>query len=121
MTLARGMEPLRGNLKKVFEHWEEQDGLCWYCGTKCFLNLERYALGDQDQPDNLATLEHLFSRVRQRANPNVRVDYRKNPARLGNTTVMACRECNRAKGKWTFLLNRSNGRMERPSGNNQTA
>ena len=90
----------------VAQHWLAQDGLCWYCGRKCWLNWEAYQLGEQ--PADLATLEHLFSRGTtdgKRATPKglTRKD----------STVMACAECNKDKGHWTLLMTFGDARIRR--------
>jgi hypothetical protein len=86
--------------------YNKQDGLCWYCGVKCWIAPRRVAI--KDVGPNMATLEHRFSRWIEGGTA-----HRPRPS---NEFVMACYKCNHSKGNWSDALNRSGARMVHPRG-----
>jgi len=70
--------------RRVARLHDLQGGLCWYCGRLCAIQ----APGVSAQIAHLATLEHL----------------------RGGGTVMACYECNHAKGSWSDRLSKEQAR-----------
>jgi 5-methylcytosine-specific restriction endonuclease McrA len=73
-------------LRKRRERLWKQDPRCFYCGRVTVL---KQCGRHETEPDNLATLEHLRSRLdagRQEPNDG-----------KATRTVLACRKCNNAK------------------------
>ena len=75
--------------KKREKLWKENEGKCCYCNILTVLPTEKNA---NFFPDNLATLDHLINKLEKN---------RKTPNRSNqNRVVLACRNCNHARGKF---------------------
>lgn len=68
------------------ELWEKQQGRCFYCQRQTFLLPSQPGIPN---PPDLATFDHVISKCRLK---------RKGMTNVQNNKVIACRECNQAKG-----------------------
>jgi hypothetical protein len=67
------------------------DPHCWYCGIRLTAFTEAVT-PEGGAPEDSATVEHLFSRVRYRQRP------------LPGIRVLACLACNRDRNTWSLAL-----------------
>lgn len=75
-------------LKNLRKRLYEIDPLCPFCGVKMILPQD---VPHQTYPDNLCTIEHIYSRFNpKRSKPNLNGERRR---------MICCRKCNMARGR----------------------
>lgn len=88
------------NVRKRREKlWNEKDGKCFYCGVKTILPVR--GVNTRHPPDNLATLDHLRTRLHieydEYGEPVVGCRHEPNTTNE-ERTCLACLKCNNIRG-----------------------
>ncbi len=72
-------------MKLIERLYVEQEGMCYYCGCKCF----KYVCTDGQCPEDAATIEHLYPKS----------DVRRTLLSYYEHTVMSCYRCNQNENR----------------------